>query len=65
MNERHEEKDHAIAVEGRLYLHTANADCWKCRRPQDVVVIAAQGLSQGGEIISDTQDPGSSRGPGG
>ena len=59
MNERHDEKDDAIAVEGRLYLLTANAGCWKCRRPQDVVVIAAQGLSEGGEVISDTQDPGS------
>ncbi|HEX3914519.1 MAG TPA: hypothetical protein VHW71_13495 [Steroidobacteraceae bacterium] len=59
MNERHKEKDDAVAVEGQLYLLTANAECWKCRRPQDVVVIAAQGLSEGGEAISDTQDLGS------
>jgi hypothetical protein len=59
MNQRHEEKDDAIVVEGRLYLLTANAECWKCRRPQDVVVIAAQGLSEGGEAISDSQDTGS------
>jgi hypothetical protein len=55
MNERHDEIDDAIAV----YLLTANAACWKCGRPQDVVVIAAQGLSEGGELIPDTQDPGS------
>jgi hypothetical protein len=34
MNERHEEKDDAIVVEGRLYLLTANAECWKCHRPR-------------------------------
>jgi hypothetical protein len=59
MNERHDEIDDAIAVEGRLYLLTANAACWKCRQPQDVVVIAAQGLSESGEPIPDTQAPGS------
>ncbi len=57
MNERHDEIDDAVAVEGRLYLLTANAACWKCGRPQDVVAIAAQGLSEGGEPIPDTQDP--------
>jgi hypothetical protein len=57
MNERHEEIDDAIAVEGRLCLLTANAECWKCGQPQDVVVIAAQGLSEGGAPIPDTQDP--------
>jgi hypothetical protein len=57
MNGRHDEIDDAIAVEGRLYLLTANAACWKCGRPQDVVAIAAQGLSEGGEPIPDTQDP--------
>jgi hypothetical protein len=57
MNERHDEIDGAIAVQGRLYLLTANAACWKCGQPQDVVVIAAQGLSEGGEPIPDTQDP--------
>ncbi len=57
MNERDDEIDDAIAVEGRLYLLTANAACWKCGQPQDVVVIAAQGLSEGGEPIPDTQDP--------
>src|SRR6266700_6478137 len=59
MIERHDEIDDAVAVEGRLYLLTANAACWKCGRPQDVVVIAAQGLSAGGEPIPDAQDPGS------
>jgi hypothetical protein len=59
MNERDDEIDDAIAVEGRLYLLTANAACWKCGQPHDVVVIAAQGLSEGGEPIPDTQDPGS------
>ena len=59
MNQRQDEKDDAIVVEGRLYLLTANAECWKCRRPQAVVVIAAQGLSEGGEAISDIQDRGS------
>jgi hypothetical protein len=59
MNERHDDIDGAIAVEGPLYLLTANAACWKCGQPQDVVVIAAQGLSEGGELIPDTQDPGS------
>jgi hypothetical protein len=59
MNERDDEIDDAIAVEGRLYLLTANAACWKCGQPQDVVVIAAQGLSEGGEAIPDTQDLGS------
>jgi hypothetical protein len=49
MNERHDEIDDAVAVEGRLYVLTANAACWKCGRPQDVVAIAAQGLSEGGE----------------
>jgi hypothetical protein len=57
MNERHDEIDDAVAVEGRLYLLTANAACWKCGRSQDVVAIAAQGLSEGGEPIPDTQDP--------
>ena len=57
MNERHDEIDDAVAVEVRLYLLTANAACWKCGRPQDVVAIAAQGLSEGGEPIPDTQDP--------
>jgi hypothetical protein len=57
MNERHDEMDGVIAVQGRLYLLTANAACWKCGKPQDVVVIAAQGLSEGGEPIPDTQDP--------
>jgi hypothetical protein len=38
MNGRDDEIDDAIAVEGRLYLLTANAACWKCRQPQDVVV---------------------------
>jgi hypothetical protein len=57
MNERRDEMDDAIAVEGRLYLLTANAACWKCGQPQDVVVIAAQALSEGGELIPDTQDP--------
>jgi hypothetical protein len=56
MNGRNDEIDDAIAVEGRLYLLTANAACWKCRQPQDVVVIAAQGLSEGGEAIPDTQN---------
>jgi hypothetical protein len=59
MNERHDEIDDAIVVEGRLYLLTANAGCWKCGQLQDVVAIAAQGLSEGGEPIPDTQDPGS------
>jgi len=57
MNERHDEIDDAVAVEGRLYILTANAACWKCGRPQDVVAIAAQGLREGGEPIPDTQDP--------
>ncbi len=59
MNGRDDEIDDAIAVEGRLYLLTANAACWKCGQAQDVVVIAAQGLSEGGEAIPDTQDLGS------
>jgi hypothetical protein len=57
MNERRDEIDDAIAVEGRLYLLTANVECWKCGQPQDVVVIAAQGLSERGEPIPDTHDP--------
>jgi hypothetical protein len=57
MIERHDEIDDAVAVEGRLYLLTAKAACWKCGRPQDVVAIAAQELTEGGEPIPDTQDP--------
>src|SRR5258708_21925395 len=59
MIERHDAIDDAVPVEGRLYLLTANAACWKCGQAQDVVVIAAQGLSEGGEAIPDTQDLGS------
>jgi hypothetical protein len=59
MNGRDDEIDDAIAVEGRLYLLTAITACWKCRQPQYVVVIAAQGLSESGKPIPDTQDPGS------
>jgi hypothetical protein len=59
MNGRDDEIDDAIAVEGRLSLLTANAACWKYRQPQDVVAIAAQGLSESGEPIPDTRDPGS------
>ncbi len=57
MSERHDETSDAITVEGRLYLLTANAACWKCGQAQDVVAIAAQGLSEGGEPIPDTHDP--------
>jgi hypothetical protein len=34
MNERYDEIDDAVAVEGRLYLLTANAVCWKGGRSQ-------------------------------
>jgi hypothetical protein len=34
MNERHGEIDGAIAVQGRRYLLTANAACWKCGQPR-------------------------------
>jgi len=57
MIERHDEINDAVVVEGRLYLLIANAACWKCGRPQDVVAIAAQELTDGGESIPDTQDP--------
>jgi hypothetical protein len=57
MSERDDELEDPITVEGSLYLLTANAECWKCRQPQEVIAIAAQGLSEGGTPIPDTQDP--------
>jgi hypothetical protein len=57
MNERYDEMDDAIAVKGSLYLLTASTACWKCGQAQDVIAMAAQGLSEGGEPIPDTQDP--------
>jgi hypothetical protein len=52
-----DELEYSITVEGSLYLLTANAECWECHQPQEVIAIAAQGLSEGGTPIPDTQDP--------